>query len=167
MKAVDKQLLELLEPAGLALVLRGTLSRAEMVRIANASRVSVPGMRNRAVSLEHLSEALADKFVAEGPSRRMVLKALQSAVRPTLPAYRKLGPEEIRSRLADGERVRADSGLGKLLFLLIAEPRDGIGTEEIRTAIAEAASAPAVKEAAGPAAAAERDDDQELQALRR
>src|SRR5437867_8728357 len=168
MKAVDKQLLELLEPAGLALVLRGTLSRAEMVRIANASRVSVPGMRNRAVSLEHLSEALADKFVAEGPSRRMVLKALQSAVRPILPAYRRLGPEEIRSRLADGERVRADSGLGKLLFLLVTEPRDGIGTEEIRAAVAEASSAPpAAAKDAGGSAPPEREDDQELLALRR
>src|SRR5881397_2444820 len=138
MKAVEKNLLEILEPAGLALVLRGTLSRTEMIRIANSSRVSVPGMRNRAVSLEHLSEALADKFVAEGPSRRTILKSLQSAVRPSLTAYRRLSPEEIRSRLADGERVRADSELGKLLFLLISEPRDGIGHEEIRAAVTEA-----------------------------
>src|SRR5262245_32727254 len=108
MKTVEKMLLQTFDPAGLALVIRGILSRAEMVRIANASRVFIPGMRNRAVSLEHLSDALADKFVAEGPSRKSILKALHNAVRSTLPAYRKMGIEEVRSRLTDGERVRAD-----------------------------------------------------------
>src|SRR5437867_4107023 len=86
MKAVEKKLLEILEPAGLALVLRGALSRAEMVRIANASRVSVAGMRNRAVSVEHLSEALSAKFVPEGPSPGRAPMPLNTAVDRMLPA---------------------------------------------------------------------------------
>src|SRR5436189_5891899 len=53
-KAIEKRLLEVLEPAGLAALIRGALGRGEMVRIANANRVSVPGMRNRSVSLGRL-----------------------------------------------------------------------------------------------------------------
>src|SRR6476659_734823 len=122
MKTAEKRLLETLDPAGLGLVMRAALGRAEMVRIANASRVFVPGMRNRAVSLEHLSEALADKFVAEGPARKTIYKSLQAAVRGLLPHYRKMDIDEIRARLSDPERIRADAEVGKLLFLLIAEP---------------------------------------------
>jgi uncharacterized LabA/DUF88 family protein len=164
MKAIEKKLLEWLEPAGLALVIRTALGKNEIVRIANASRVSVPGMRNRAVSLVQLSDALADKFVAEGPSRRLILKALQSAVRSATPAYRKLTPEELRQRLADVERLRADPELGKLLFLLAAEPREGVGGEEIRAAVAESLRAEPPREA-GPAP--ESQTEGELLALRR
>jgi uncharacterized LabA/DUF88 family protein len=165
MKAIEKKLLEAFEPQVLSLVIRGTLSRSEMVRLANASRVGIPGMRNRGVSFTHLSEALADKFVAEGPGRRAILKALQSAVRPELPAYRKLGAEDARLRLADAERLRADTELGKLLLLLILEPKEGIGPEEIRAAAHEALREPPGRDAAeaGEPAA----PDGELQALRR
>jgi uncharacterized LabA/DUF88 family protein len=125
----------------------------------------VPGMRNRSVSLEHLSEALADKFVAEGPSRKAILKALQSAVRPILPAYRKQNAEELRVRLTDAERVRADSELGKLLFLLLTEPKDGIASEEIRAAVLEATrGAEARGSEASPAVPAA---ESEIHALRR
>ena len=163
MKTAEKRLLETLDPAGLGLVLRAALGRTEMVRIANASRVFVPGMRNRAVSLEHLSEALADKFVAEGPARKTIYKSLQASVRSLLPHYRKMDIDEIRARLSDAERVRADAEVGKLLFLLIAEPREGIGGDEIRSAAAEASRPPAAREPDAPAAAS----DGELQALRR
>lgn len=164
MKSTEKKLLDILEPAGLALMLRGALGRTEMIRIANASRVSVPGMRNRSVELGHLSEALADKFVAEGPSRRTILKALQNAVRSMLPAYRKQDVEELRVRLSDAERVRADSELGKLLFLLLTEPRDGITPEEIRAAVVEATrTAPSREPDASPSSSVEI----EIQALRR
>lgn len=165
MKTLEKKLLETLNPAGLAFVIRSALGRVEMVRIANASRVSVPGMRNRAVSIEHLSEALADKFVAEGPSRRSILKSLQSATRSLLPAYRKLDVEELRARLAADERMRADNDLGKLLFLLITEPRDGIGADEIRAAAGEISRLPAGRDAELPAVTPRIEE--ESQALRR
>jgi uncharacterized LabA/DUF88 family protein len=165
MKTTEKRLLDILEPAGLALLIRGALGRTEMIRIANASRVSVPGMRNRSVSLEHLSEALADKFVAEGPCRKTILKALTNAVRTLLPAYRKQDVEELRLRLTDAERVRADSELGKLLFLLLTEPREGIATEEIRTAVLEATRAPGPREPGAPPSATPAET--EIQALRR
>ena len=122
MKTAEKRLLDTLDPAGLALVLRAALGRAEMVRIANASRVFVPGMRNRAVSLEHLSEALADKFVAE-------------ARRADHPESLRRGAGDASQFQEDGDRrdsrapggwgqVRTDAEVGKLLFLLIAEPRE-------------------------------------------
>jgi len=167
MKSTEKRLLDILEPAGLALMIRGALGRAEMIRIANASRVSVPGMRNRSVALEHLSEALADKFVAEGPSRKTILKALTTAVRSTLPAYRKQDVEELRARLSDAERVRADSDLGKLLFLLLTEPRDGITTEEIRAAVLEATRGAAPREPGAVSHAAPAETETEIHALRR
>src|SRR5262245_14732562 len=166
MKSTEKRLLDVLEPAGLALMIRGALGRTEMIRIANASRVSVPGMRNRSVAVDHLSEALADKFVAEGPSRKTILKALTNAAHSMLPAYRKQDVEELRVRLADAERVRADSDLGKLLFLLLTEPREGISTEEIRQAVLEATRGIATArdpDAGSPTTPAET----ELQALRR
>ena len=165
MKSTEKKLLDILEPAGLALVIRGALGRTEMIRIANASRVSVPGMRNRSVALEHLSEALADKFVAEGPSRKTILKALTNTVRTMLPAYRKQDVEELRTRLTDAERVRADSDLGKLLFLLLTEPREGITTEEIRAAVLEATRGAPAREP--DAAFPTNPDETETHALRR
>lgn len=164
MKTLEKKLLETLNPAGLAFVIRSALDRAEMVRIANASRVSVPGMRNKAVSIEHLSEALADKFVAEGPSRRAILKSLQSATRSLLPGYRKLEVDELRSRLTEDERRRVDHDLGKLMFLLVTEPRDGIGTDEIRAAAGEVSRPDKGSEAEAPASPPV---EEESQALRR
>src|SRR5207249_5991071 len=64
-------------------------------------------------------------------------------------AYRKQNAEELRVRLTDAERVRADSDLGKLLFLLLTEPKDGIASEEIRAAVLEATRG---AEARGPEA---------------
>src|SRR6185503_10245715 len=112
-KAFEKRLLEVLEPAGLAALIRLLLGRAEMVRIANASRVFVPGMRNRAVSLDRLSEILADRFVTEGPARRAILKALAGASRPAVATSRKMSAEEIRSLLTDPERVRHETDIAK------------------------------------------------------
>ena len=164
MKATEKRLLEILDPSGLAVLIRGCLDRTEMVRIANASRVSVPGMRNRAVSLERLSEALADKYVAEGPARRLLFKALSSAARTAIQSYRKLTAEEIRARLSDTARVRADTELPRLLFLLISEPREAVGADEIRAVIAEMLLPQPAKDAGVPA---QPSSDDELQALRR
>lgn len=164
MKTLEKTLLSTLEPWGLALLVRGALSRPEMVRIANASRVSVPGMRNRSVSLEHLSEALVDKFVAGGPSRRLILKALGAATRATTAAYRRMSADELRERLADPERVRTDPETARLLYLLIAEPKDGISLDEVRAAVVETAQQRAAEAAAAPA---DPGPDAEIQALRR
>jgi len=166
MKSIEKRLLDILEPAGLALTIRGALGRSEMIRIANASRVSVPGMRNKSVSLEHLSDVLADKFVAEGPSRKTILKALTSSVRAMLPAYRKEDVEEIRLRLSDAERVRADSDLAKLVFLLITEPREGISPEEIRAAVLEATRGVTVARESDAEASPAISVDSEIHALR-
>lgn len=164
MKAIEKRLLEVLEPAGLATLLRLALGRAEMVRIANANRVSVPGMRNRSVSLERLSETLADKFVAEGPARRSILKALANAARPALPAYRRMMVEDLLALLSDPERVHADSDLSRFLFHLIAEPREGITNDQIRAAISEVRPQSGSREA-GPDPGPFPDD--EIQVLRR
>lgn len=163
MKALEKRLLEVLEPAGIAAIVRGILPRAEMIRIANASRVSVPGMRNRSVSIEHLSETLADRFVADGSARRTILKALGGALRPHLPTYRKMETDEVRARLAGGERSAGDGELPRLLLHLLSEPREGVGAEEIRAAVIEVGPG---THKPSPQADAPSEDD-ELRALRR
>jgi len=164
LKAIEKRLLEVLGPSGLATLVRALLGRAEMVRIANASRVFVPGMRNRAVSLERLSETLADKFVAEGPARRAVLKGLGNASRAALAAYRKTTVEELHALLADPDRLRVLPDLFGFVFHLIAEPREGIGAEEIRAALATLKPTQSPRESEADAA---ESSGEELLALRR
>ena len=75
MRAADRTLLEWAGEEGVAAVLRHSLERSSLVRLANARRVNVPGMRNQSVPADRLAAALAAKFAKEEASRRTLLSA--------------------------------------------------------------------------------------------
>src|SRR5262245_53729343 len=122
MRAADRSLLEWLGEEGLAAILKSSLDKNSLVRLANARRVTVPGMRNQSVPAERLARGLAEKFVRDEASRRPLLSALDTANRRLLEEWRQLPEEDARGRVAD-ERVTG-AAAARLLYAVARERRE-------------------------------------------
>ena len=102
MRTADRTLLDWLGEEGIATALRFSLNRASLVRLANARRVSIPGMRNQSVPMDRLAAALAAKFATEEASRRTLISALDTANRKLIEEWRGLSEEEAQVILRQG-----------------------------------------------------------------
>src|SRR5262245_6762529 len=101
MSAADRTPLEWLGEEGVAAALRSSLDRRSLVRLANARRVNVPGMRNQSVPADRLAAALAAKFSEEEASRRILLSALDTANRRLMEEWRALTDADALARAQD------------------------------------------------------------------
>ena len=146
----------------MAAVLRLSLERSSLVRLANARRVNVPGMRNQSVPADRLAAALAAKFAKEEASRRTLLSALDTANRKLTEEWRQLSDADALARVAD-EKLSTPAA-ARLLYVISRERRESIGIEQARMLLARCRP-PAGREPApaGPAAAPGPTELQSLQ----
>lgn len=140
MRAADRTLLEWIGEDGVALVLKSSLDKASLVRLANARRVNIRGMRNQSASADRLSKALAEKFTKEDASRRVLLAALDTANRKAIEEWRRLPEEEAIARVNDEKITGLASA--RLVYALCRHRREGIGAEEARALLSRGRPAP-------------------------
>ncbi len=153
MRKADRTLLEWVGADGVAAVLRHSLDRASLVRIANARRVSVPGMRNQSVPVDRLARALAEKFQKDDAAARVLLVALDTTNRKTFDEIRRQTDDEVRTRAAD-ERLTGPAA-ARLLYVLSREKREPWAAEAARALKERAVVRSRRDEAAEPAAESE------------
>jgi uncharacterized LabA/DUF88 family protein len=127
MRAADRTLIEWLGEDGLATILRYSLNKASLVRLANARRVNIPGMRNQSVPADRLATALAAKFAKEEASRRTLLSALDTANRRFLEEWHGCSEEEARTRVLDEKASGAAAA--RVLYAMSRDKREGLGAE--------------------------------------
>jgi len=151
MRAADRTLLEWLGEEGLAAVLKSSLDKNSLVRLANARRVTVAGMRNQSVPADRLARLLAEKFARDEASRRPLMSALDTANRRLMEEWRQLPEEEARARVADDKITGAAAG--RLLYAVARERRDTAAVEQARAIAARCRPPKREEPAADPDAA--------------
>src|SRR6185503_2580797 len=159
MRNADRSLSDALGADGVAYVLRHSLDRPSLVRLSNARRVTIPGMRNQSVPIDRLAQSLAERFLKDDPTCRALLSALDTAHRKFLDEWRRLPAEEAQARLAE-ERLTAPAS-ARLLYALARAPREGLGAEQARALFARCAQ-PAKKEPRAEASGEEIARQQDL-----
>ena len=163
MRATDRTLLEWLGEEGVAAVLRHSLDRPSLIRLANARRVNVPGMRNRSVPVDKLAAALASKFAKEEASRRVLLSALDTANRRLIEEWKQQGDAEALAKVEE-EKVTGGAA-ARLLYVMCRDRRDGVGVEQARGLLARSRPAQRREESSRDAAESSEGDTRGLQAV--
>jgi uncharacterized LabA/DUF88 family protein len=135
MAPLAKQVLERLEPPGLARALADLLDQPELVRLANACGLKYPGMRAKSQSRERLLADLVERSRSDAGARNAIFRALDKEATAALREWASLGPEERARRLADESFVLANGNLGLHLYLLARAPEAGESGVEARSAL--------------------------------
>jgi len=113
----EREVLEVLGPAGLGLVLSDLLDQAKLVRLANACGISYPGMRTQSQSRDRLLGDLVEKASKEEPAWRAIYKALLKQTGAALREWAALDAAQRARRLASEAATARDGSLGLRLFL--------------------------------------------------
>jgi uncharacterized LabA/DUF88 family protein len=152
----EERILERLGAAGLERVLADVFDQPRLVHLANACKLSYPGMRMQAQKRERILRDLAAKATIDDAARTKILRAVRKEVAVPAKDWETLGSEERLRRLrGDGRPGRGTGALGQVLFLAADSSLAPEAERGLREAIERIAPGPAVPH--GPDGGAESD----------
>ncbi len=132
----EERVLERLGAAGLERVLADVFDHARLVKVANACKLSYPGMRMQSQKREKILRDLAAKAFVDDAARAKVLRAVRKEVAAAAKDWAALRPEERLRRLrGEGRPGRGAGPLGQVLFLAADAPHEAETERGLREAI--------------------------------
>lgn len=149
----EEGVLERLRTEGLERVLADVFDHPRLVKVANACKLSYPGIRMQSQKRERILRDLAAKAWVDDATRSKILRAIRKEVAAPAKDWAALVPEERLRRLrGEGRPGRGTGSLGQVLFLAADAPRDPETERGLREAIeriAPGSAAPRTADAGG------------------
>ncbi len=154
----EREVLEVLGPAGLVRVLDDVLDQGRLVRLANACGISYPGMRTQSQSRDRLLADLAAKASKDEPAWRTIHRILLKQTAAAAREWAALGPAERLDRVRRAAATGGDGSFGLRLFLAAsAAPPSADVDSEIARLLVEAGRQPGKRAANGLQPASSRE----------
>jgi len=127
----DREVVARLGKVGLSRALNDVLDLAKLIRLANAVKLSYPGMRTQSQKRSRLVADLADKAVREDAAGLAVIRTLRKETGTAVKEWSSLTEAARAARLTDPAAAATNGRLGEYLFLAVSATPEPLVEESL------------------------------------